>query len=135
VQTYIASGNVVFETKLARASVKSAIEKRLLAHAGKPIGIVLRTGTEMQAVLAANPFPKAAPNHAYVFFLNERLPRDALDKAVGVTDEEMRLGAREIYVHYPGGMGQSKLRIPSAKSGTARNMNTVAALAAMAADR
>jgi uncharacterized protein (DUF1697 family) len=47
----------------------------------------------------------------------------------------MRLGKREIYVHYPSGMGRSKLRIPAAKAGTARNMNTVARLAEMAAKR
>jgi uncharacterized protein (DUF1697 family) len=47
----------------------------------------------------------------------------------------MRLGAREIYVYYASGMGRSKLRIPGAKSGTARNMNTVAKLAEMAAER
>ncbi len=45
----------------------------------------------------------------------------------------MRLGTREIYVHYATGMGTSKLKIPAAKSGTARNMNTVAKLAEMAA--
>jgi uncharacterized protein (DUF1697 family) len=47
----------------------------------------------------------------------------------------MRLGQCEIYVHYPTGMGRSKLRIPAAKTGTARNVNTVAALAEMAAKR
>jgi uncharacterized protein (DUF1697 family) len=49
-----------------------------------------------------------------------------------VKDEEIRLGAREIYVYYGSGMGKSKLKIPAAKSGTARNMNTVAKLAEMA---
>jgi uncharacterized protein (DUF1697 family) len=44
----------------------------------------------------------------------------------------MRLGKREIYVHYPTGMGRSKLRIPAAKTGTARNMNTVAKLVELA---
>jgi uncharacterized protein (DUF1697 family) len=44
------------------------------------------------------------------------------------------LGAREIYVHYRDGMGQSKLVVPAAKAGTARNMNTIATLAKMAAD-
>ena len=44
----------------------------------------------------------------------------------------MRLGAREIFVHYPDGIGVSKLRIPAAKSGTARNMNTVAKLVEIA---
>jgi uncharacterized protein (DUF1697 family) len=45
----------------------------------------------------------------------------------------MRLGAREIFIHYPDGMGRSRLRIPAAKAGTARNMNTVARLAELAA--
>ena len=87
----------------------------------------------MQAVLKANPFPKAPPNYTYAIFLDEPPPRDALDHATGVNGEEMRLGTREIYVHYATGMGTSKLKIPAAKSGTARNMNTVAKLAEMAA--
>jgi uncharacterized protein (DUF1697 family) len=52
----------------------------------------------------------------------------------GQANEEVRPGAREIYVHYPDGIGRSKLRIPAAVDGTARNMNTVAKLAAMAAE-
>jgi uncharacterized protein (DUF1697 family) len=43
------------------------------------------------------------------------------------------LGAREIYVHHPDGIGPSKLKIPAAKTGTARNMNTIAKLAELAA--
>jgi uncharacterized protein (DUF1697 family) len=93
---------------------------------------VLRTGSEMRAVLTANPFPKAAPNYTYAFFFNERPPSDALDYAVGIKDEEIRLGKREIYIYYPNGMGRSKLKIPAAKFGTARNMNTIATLADMA---
>ena len=132
VETYIASGNVVFESKSAMATVKAELEKRLLAYAAKPVGVVLRTGSEMRAVLKANPFPKALPNLTYVFFFNERPPSDALDHAVGFKDEEVRLGQREIYIHYANGMGGSKLKIPATKPGTARNMNTIAALADMA---
>ena len=46
--------------------------------------------------------------------------------------EEVALGAREIYVHYGAGMGRSKLRIPGARTGTARNMNTIAKLVQLA---
>jgi uncharacterized protein (DUF1697 family) len=133
VETYIASGNVVFESKSAASKVKAELEARLLAYAKKPIGIVLRTAAEMAAVLKANPFPKGEPKFTYAIFLDQRPLRDALEHAVGQSDEEMRLGAREIFVHYPGGMGRSKLRIPAAKTGTARNMNTIAKLAEMAA--
>ena len=132
VETYIASGNVVFDSKAAPSRVKADLEERLRAYAGKPVGVVLRSASEMQAVLKANPFPKAEPKYAYAVFLNERPPADALAHVSGQQDEQMRLGEKEIFVHYPSGMGRSKLKIPAAKSGTARNMNTVAKLAEMA---
>jgi uncharacterized protein (DUF1697 family) len=133
VETYIASGNVVFAGKASAAKVKSDLEARLLDYAGKRVGVVVRTAAEMQGVLTANPFRKAPPNYTYAIFLDEAAPRDALEAAVGVSDEELRLGLREIYVYYPSGMGHSKLKIPAARNGTARNMNTVAKLAEMAA--
>ena len=46
----------------------------------------------------------------------------------------MHLGRREIYVHFPDGMGRPKLRIPAAATGTARNLNTVARLAEMTSE-
>jgi uncharacterized protein (DUF1697 family) len=133
VETYIASGNVVFESKLSAAKVKAALAQRLHTHTGRPIAVIVRTAAEIAAVLTANPFPDAAPQRTYAIFLDCAAPRDALDHAVGRSDEELRLGTREIFVHYPSGMGRSKLRIPAAKAGTARNMNTVAKLAAIAA--
>lgn len=133
VRTYIASGNVVFNSKAPAAKVKSALEARLLSHAGKPVGVVIRTATELAAVVRANPFPRASQSQAVAIFLDEPPPKDALKHAAGQDREEMRLGAREIFVHYPNGIGRSKLRIPAAKAGTMRNMNTVAKLAEMAA--
>jgi uncharacterized protein (DUF1697 family) len=132
VETYIASGNVVFDSKAKPARVKAELEARLLAYLGKPMGVMVRTAKDMAAVLEANPFTDAEPKHTYAIFLDEPPPRDALVHAVGQTVETMALGKREIFVHYANGMGRSKLRIPAAKNGTARNMNTVAKLAEMA---
>ena len=133
VETYIASGNVVLDSEAAPSRVKTELETRLLGHFGKPTGVVVRTAAEMAAVVAANPFPAAEPKYTYVIFLDQRPPRDALDHAIGRTDEEMVLGDREIFVHYPSGMGRSRSKIPVAKAGTARNLNTVAGLVALAA--
>ena len=135
VQTYIASGNVVFESGKSEAVVKADLEKRLADYAGKAVGVVVRTGAEMAAVRDANPFPDSAPNHTVAIFLDAGPPAGAADQAVGRAEEDIALGAREIYVRYGPGMGTSKLRIPAAKAGTARNMNTVAKLAAMGAAR
>jgi uncharacterized protein (DUF1697 family) len=134
VKTYIASGNVVFASPARPAKVKAELEARLLAYAKKPVGVIVRTAAEMQGVLDANPFPNAAANRTVAIFLDERPPSDALARASGAKDEKMRLGEREIYVHYGEGMAASKLRIPAAKSGTMRNMNTIAKLAAIAAN-
>jgi uncharacterized protein (DUF1697 family) len=134
VRTYIASGNVVFESRKSEAAIKAAIEKRLEAFAGKPVSALVRTAAEMAQVLADNPFPKAAPNRTMAVFLDRAPPADTLAGIRGQRDEEIRLGRREIYIHYGQGMGSSKLVVAAAKSGTARNMNTVATLARMAAE-
>ena len=133
VETYIASGNVVFTSSAKSASAKAVLESRLRAYAGKPVGVAIRTATELSAILEQNPFPSNEPRHTYVIFLDKRPPRGALDQATGRVDEDMRLGKQEIYVAYPNGMGRSMLSIPVAKMGTARNLNTVAALVEIAA--
>ena len=131
VQTYIASGNLVFKSKLNAAKLQAILEKRLETYAGKAVGVHIRTAAEMRAVLRANPFPEAAGNRNLVIFLDAAPPPNAISKATGLADEKIALGLREIYVHYGEGMGQSKLKIPAAKLGTARNMNTVAKLVEM----
>ncbi|MGE0802667.1 MAG: DUF1697 domain-containing protein [Lautropia sp.] len=133
VQTYIASGNVVFSTDRTEPQVKAALERRLKAYAGKPVGVIVRTAKAMADVLDANPFPDAPPNWTVAIFLDTPPPADALDGMRGRADEDVRLGKREIYVAYGAGMGRSKLRIPAAESGTARNLNTIAKLAELAA--
>jgi uncharacterized protein (DUF1697 family) len=105
----------------------------LAAYAGKPVGVMVRTAAEMPAVLADNPFPNAPGNRVVAYFLDGAPPAEASAGITGRVDEEVALGRREIYVRYGSGMAHSKLKIPVAKSGTARNMNTVAKLAEMAA--
>jgi len=134
VRTFIASGNVVFASAQSEARVKAALEAKLAAYAGKPVTVMVRTAAEMAAVRDANPFPDAPANRTVAIFLDTPPPAEAAEKAVGRADELIAPGARELYVHYGDGMGQSKLRIPAAAAGTARNLNTVAKLAAMAAD-
>jgi uncharacterized protein (DUF1697 family) len=132
VRTYIASGNVVFTSALKAHQARSRLEQRLQAFAGKPVGVIIRTAAEMADVLKANPFPKAPPNRTVAIFLDKAPPADSLASISGHKDEELSLGDREIYVHYGDGMANSKLKIPAARAGTARNMNTIAKLVELA---
>ncbi|MDQ8731564.1 DUF1697 domain-containing protein [Bradyrhizobium sp. LHD-71] len=134
VQTYIASGNVVFTSRKSEVTVKSELEDCLASYAGKPVAVAIRTAGEMAKVCSDNPFPAAPANWTVAIFLDKPPPADALNGIRGRADEEIGLGRREIYVHYGAGLGRSKLIIPAAKDGTARNMNTIAKLAEMAAE-
>jgi uncharacterized protein (DUF1697 family) len=128
VRTFIASGNVVFKTKRTEKQIKASLEDALQKYMGKHVAVLVRTAAEMAQVLAKNPFSNCAANRTHVIFLDEPPPADALDNVVGRNDEDIKLGKREIYVYYGDGMAHSKLKIPAAKTGTARNINTVAKL-------
>jgi uncharacterized protein (DUF1697 family) len=132
VRTYIASGNVVFSSAKAERIIKATLEASLAAYAGKSVGVLVRSAGELAKVLAENPFANMPSNKTMVFFLDEPPAANFADVARGRAGELLAAGRREIYVHYPDGMGQSKLKIPAVSAGTARNVNTVAKLAELA---
>ena len=131
-RTYIASGNLVFESAMTGEAARQALEVALEDYAGKPVGVIMCTPEALQAVLDANPFPHAAGNRCIVLFLDGPPPDDLQTTLRYQAGEEVQAGAREIYIHYGEGMARSKLVVPAAKSGTGRNLNTVAKLIAMA---
>lgn len=134
VQTYIQSGNTVFKSTLPEAKVKARLEKALALKLGKPCAVLLRTRSELDSVLKRHPFENAAPNRVLVLFLDEAPPKNALAGVVIPGREEVKLSGREVFIHFPDGMGRSKLKLPFAKIATGRNINTVAKLCQMAAD-
>jgi uncharacterized protein (DUF1697 family) len=133
VRTYIQSGNVVFRSEHQEPTLRRTLEGALTAKLGKPVGVAIRTGTALRATLDANPFPAGNPAQVTVVFLPDAAPPDLLTGLVIPGREEIRLIGREVFVHYPDGIGRSKLKLPPpAAAGTARNLNTVARLADMA---
>lgn len=133
VKTYIASGNVVFQSDGSEDRIRSALEEQLHAYAGKSVGVIVRTAAEIADTFARNPFADSPGNRVTALFVDKALSAASLDGITEITNEQVRLGERELFVLYPDGMANTRIRIPSAKHGTARNMNTVAKLAEMAA--
>jgi len=131
-RTFIASGNLLFLSEKREAALKRQLEAALGEHMNSAVGVMVRTAEEMAETAAASPFASEPSNKVVAIFLDEAPPADAATSAKNVADERLALGRREIYVHYPSGQGRSKLRIPAASRGTARNMNTVAKLAELA---
>jgi uncharacterized protein (DUF1697 family) len=71
VRTYIATGNIVFKSDTEEAEIKSTLEGRLQAYAGKPVGVLVRSAGEMAAVLARNPFRGEPGNRTVALFVDD----------------------------------------------------------------
>jgi uncharacterized protein (DUF1697 family) len=133
-RTYIQSGNVLFRSPLAEGTVKAKLEKVLATKLGKAGVAMIRTRAELEGAIRHNPYKTALPSRVLVFFLDEAPGRDAVSGLHIPGREKVKLEGREVFVHYPEGMGHSKLKLPFATVGTGRNLNTVMKLAALAAE-
>jgi uncharacterized protein (DUF1697 family) len=133
VETLLASGNVVLDSKLIGIKLEKALERLFRDELGFDCSVFVRGGQELEAVIAANPFKafaKESPSFLLVNFMRGG-PSAAQLAAMKAraTDESFKAGPDCLYIKYPNGQGQSRLRPPV---GTARNWNTVLKLAAMA---
>ena len=73
VQTYIQSGNVIFECDEEDISVlEQRIERQLEGAAGYKIHLFVRTMRELQSIVNKSPFTAKANEAAYVAFLNQK---------------------------------------------------------------
>lgn len=134
VRTYLNSGNVIFQCSLTEAEVQETLETALKEKAGKEIGVVIRSPGELERVVKGNPFPDAVPSQVGVLLVTEPVAKEVLTGFVIPGREKVVPANREVYVHYPDGMGRSKLKWPhSLRGGTMRNINTLSKLVGLAA--
>jgi len=142
VQTYVASGNVVFKTDAKdMARLQKRIEDGIEKTFGFRTGVMLRTSDELKDIIRRNPFAKRSgiePNRLVVSFLTGEPGPESKEKIVQIKvgPEELYLDGRELYIYYPDGIGTSKLTAAVLEralkvEGTARNWNTVTKLLAM----
>jgi uncharacterized protein (DUF1697 family) len=131
VRTFIASGNLLFESALDEGTVKAMIEARLADYAGKRVPVLVRSAAEMAAVVAADPFPQAHGSRHMVFFYDTAPAPDLIAGCRDVNGERLALGSRELYIDYGDGIRFTKLKIPGKEDRTGRNMNSVKTMAGM----
>jgi len=142
-QTYVQSGNIVFKTSernlgLVAARIKQAITKKFACSPE----IMLRTVTELRAVVSNNPFAKRTniePGKLHAFFLAAQPAKNAEEnlRQLAIRPEELHLVGRELFIYFPNGVGKSKLpwaRLDKALQtpGTGRNWNSVTKVLEMA---
>jgi uncharacterized protein (DUF1697 family) len=142
-RTLLQSGNLLFEGGDAPgAELEGLLEAEVERRLGLGTAFFVRDALEWRAVVDRNPLPTEAardPSHLVVAFLKEAVREDAVEAlAAGLGGPEViRPGDRQLYVHYPAGIGRSRLTnaLMESKLGTrvtGRNWNTVLRLAELA---
>lgn len=140
VATYINSGNAVLSSRRTAAGVTAdvaAIVKRDFGF-DKDIHVVSRE--DWAGVIANNPFPHVVetPTFLHAAWLAEEPDPQRVEALRGFArdGEAIEVVGRVAYLHTPGGFGKSKLAEKFDKgigvANTARNWNTVLALAKLA---
>src|SRR5262245_51602987 len=103
VQTYIASGNVVFTRQAKdRKRLARALEKLIANEFGGTAAVVLRTPEELRRVLDAHPFGKDT-SKTHVTFLAEKPSAKAVAEVAGqdVAPDRIEVEGSDVYLHYP----------------------------------
>ena len=129
VRTFIASGNLLFRSDSSEEAVRNALTERVAAFFDKPVPVFVRSAADMRATVAANPFTDDKPSRVMAYFLDDEPHQAMIDEARDVGGERLALGPRGVYVSYGEGIAKSKLKIPTIRKGTSRNMNSVAKMA------
>jgi uncharacterized protein (DUF1697 family) len=141
VRTHLRSGNVVLDSPLAEAELVADLEKAIEKEFGFAVPVVVRTGTELAAVIDGDPLSTVATDPAkyLVTFLPEPPARDKVDALPPVEGGgEYLIRGRELYLWLPDGIANTPLAAWKwdrllGVAGTGRNWNTVTRLGELTA--
>lgn len=144
VQTYVNSGNVVFDTDtLTAPELVTKLEAQFKKVFGHDIPLIIRDTAALKKVIANNPFLKSGreikEDRLYVTFLATTPDKDLVKNIVvpQSQDDEYVVKGQEIYLYCPMGYGSTKLsnNLFEKKlkvAATSRNWRTTNALYEMA---
>lgn len=100
VQTYIQSGNLIFESDWAEERIKACIHDTILEKIGADLAVILKEPAQLETAVHENPFDEtydAARIH--LVFTNDTIHNQLLD--VELDGEELKRGNACIYLYLP----------------------------------
>jgi uncharacterized protein (DUF1697 family) len=143
VESFIASGNILFDAKSADVeAIESRIEKKLSAELGYSVDTFVRSAEQLAEIVAHRPFGDDDPvldDHAvHVLFFRSAFARESQKRiaALGTSYDDFHVAGREVFWRTRGRFSDSKLTPPTllrafAAPSTARSVTTVRKLAAL----
>ena len=135
VATHLNSGNLLFTSSEKAAKAGKRLEGALTERYGKPIPVLVRTPAELAAVLERQPFrgKRYSEGRLQVAFLSGAPAAAARERLDAFEAEECVVDGREAFIHYPQGVGRSKLTTAALEralgvTATLRGVRTVGGL-------
>jgi len=135
VQTYIQSGNVIFESAEAATSLEKRIQSQLEKVSGYKIQLFVRTLRQVQSIVNKSPFTAKGDETAYVVFLNKKPAKKEQQALLALKSEtdDFALKGHEVYVLrrdreksiFSNNFVERILKLP----GTTRNMTVIKKIA------
>lgn len=143
VQTYIQSGNVLFNAKPALIkTLADNVSKQIKSELNLTVPVILRTANQLKKTIDACPFADRAnaDRLVHIFFLADR-PTQAQLKSFNpplAKGEQLEIIGNELHLHLPNGIAKTKLTNASLDRAlktttTARNWRTTNKLLKLAA--
>jgi uncharacterized protein (DUF1697 family) len=136
VRTHLRSGNVVLDSPMTETGLAADLTAAITAEFGFDVPVVVRTGEELAAVVAGDPFATVAtdPARYLVTFMAEPPEPARVDALPPADSGDYLVRGRELYLWLPDGIQGTPLASWKwdrllARPGTARNWNTVLRLA------
>ena len=141
VQTYIQSGNVIFQSSKEAIELEKIINKIILDYFGFEVSVIVKTPEELQTILDDCPFQKENKEHSFFIMFNKipdaELVKDA--QQISYENEEIIIIRDALYFYCSIGYGKSKFNMNTFERklkviGTARNYNTMIKLLSLSAE-
>ncbi|WP_442603939.1 DUF1697 domain-containing protein [Paenibacillus sp. KN14-4R] len=139
VQTYINSGNILFESEEDELTIQERLEQGIKEVFGFQIAVILRTAEEIERILAKCPFvfeELVDKQSIHLTMLRDALTQADYDKMPEVDQglDQYLIDGREIYVFYHNSILDSKLtkKFQKLVPQTARNWKTMMKLHSLA---
>jgi uncharacterized protein (DUF1697 family) len=141
VQTFIQSGNVLFESAESAEALRPQIEQQIAEVFGYQVTVVIRTAAELEQIIERCPFeadPSSKIEKVYVALLAEMPTQEGIDKLLTCSSDtdDYRFTNQEVYILcrqsirkslFSNNFLEKKLGVPA----TTRNWQTTSKLAVM----
>jgi len=136
VQTYIQSGNVIFQSSEAdKGKLEISIHNSIKHHFDFDVPVLVRSKEEIETILDACPFPEEKKIASYFIMLSEAPEKNLIEEISKeiLKGEEFIITKNCIYIFYALGAGKAKLGVNWFEKklkvkATARNYRTMVKL-------